>query len=48
MYELHGGASLEERLVPIVVFSRNAATEEPKQLDKKAKVEIVDEFDGLI
>jgi hypothetical protein len=48
LYELHGGASLEERLVPIVVFTRNAATEVPKQLGKEAKAEIVDEFEGLI
>lgn len=48
LYELHGGASPEERLVPIVVFTRNTATEVPKQLGKKAKTEIVDEFEGLI
>lgn len=48
LYELHGGASLEERLVPIVVFTRSAATEVPKKLGKKAKAEIVDEFEGLI
>lgn len=48
LYELHGGASIEERLVPIVVFTRNAATEVPKQFGKKAKAEIVDAFEGLI
>ena len=48
LYELHGGASLEERLVPIVVFTRNAVAEVPKKIGIKAKAEIVDEFEGLI
>ena len=48
LYELHGGATLEERLVPVVVFTRNAVTEVPKQLGKKATADVVDEFEGLI
>lgn len=48
LYELHGGATLEERLVPIVVFTRNAVAEIPKQLGKKTTVDVVDEFEGLI
>lgn len=48
LYELHGGATLEERLVPVVVFTRNAVTEVPKQLGKKTTAEVVDEFEGLI
>ena len=47
-YELHGGASLEERLVPIVVFVQSASTQPPKQLGKKQVAEVVDEFEGLI
>ena len=48
LYELHGGATLEERLVPVVVFTRNAVAEIPKQLGKKATADVVDEFEGLI
>ena len=48
LYELHGGATLEERLVPVVVFTRNAVAEVPKQLGKKATADVVDEFEGLI
>ena len=48
LYELHGGATLEERLVPVVVFTNNAVTEVPKQLGKKTTAELVDEFEGLI
>ena len=48
LYELHGGATLEERLVPVVVFAKNAVTAVPKQLDKKAATEVVDEFEGII
>lgn len=48
LYELHGGATLEERLVPIVVFTRNAVVEGPKQLSKKSTADVVDEFEGLI
>jgi hypothetical protein len=46
--ELHGGASLEERLVPVVVFTRNASVLPQKQLEKKPIAEIVDEFEGII
>jgi len=48
LYELHGGASLEERLVPVIVFTKNAVTQVPKQLGKKTTAEIVDEFEGII
>lgn len=42
--ELHGGASLEECLVPIVVFTRERCAEKPKQADKKPKEQIVDKL----
>ena len=49
-YALHGGASLEERLVPVLVFSKDidadtAVTELPV---KKHPAELKDEFEGLI
>jgi hypothetical protein len=40
--ELHGGASLEERLVPVVVFTRAASVVQPKQTDKRTTEQIVD------
>lgn len=46
--ELHGGASLEEQLVPVVVFTRNTVAVLPKQSIKSEKAEIVDEFEGVI
>lgn len=48
LYELHGGATLEERLVPVVVFTTNAVTEVPKHLGKKTTADVVDAFEGLI
>ena len=48
LYELHGGASLEEWLVPVVVFTCNSVTAVPKQLGKKTVPEVVDELEGLI
>ena len=48
LYELHGGATLEEQLVPLVVFTRNAVAEVPKQIVKKATADVVDEFENLI
>lgn len=48
LYELHGGATLEERLVPVIVFTRNAVAEVPKQLGKKTAADVVDVFEGLI
>lgn len=48
LYELHGGATLEELLVPIVIFTRNAVAEVPKKLSKKTVADVVDEFEGLI
>jgi hypothetical protein len=40
--ELHGGASLEEWLVPIIVFTKSAAAEKSKQPGKKRIEQIVD------
>lgn len=48
LYELHGGATLEEILVPIVVFTKNTVVEVPKQIGKKSTADVVDEFEGLI
>lgn len=48
LYELHGGATLEERLVPVIVFVRNTVAQISKPLGKKAPADVVDEFDGLI
>lgn len=48
LYELHGGATLEERLVPVIVFNKNTVTQIPKQPGKKTTAEIVDEFEGII
>jgi len=42
------GKRAKERLVPIVVFTRNAVVEGPKQLSKKSTADVVDEFEGLI
>ena len=49
-YALHGGASLEERLVPVLVFTRNihAGTAVPKPPVEKHTAELKDEFEGLI
>lgn len=50
-YALHGGASLEERLVPILVFTRNVDATNivtAKQPAKKQKAELKDEFEGII
>ena len=41
--ELHGGASLEERLVPVVVFTR-VKTVQPKQATKTTTEQIVDKM----
>ena len=48
LYELHGGATLEERLVPIVVFARNSVAEIPMQQGKKGPTDVGDAFEGLI
>jgi len=49
-YALHGGASLEERLVPVLIFTRNAVADiaAAKQPAKKQTAELKDEFEGLI
>jgi hypothetical protein len=45
-FELHGGATMEERLVPVVIFSRKGQYE-PKAKISRARVQIVekDDFD---
>jgi hypothetical protein len=40
--ELHGGASIEERLVPVVVFTIETSAVHPEQTDKKTTEQIVD------
>ncbi len=49
-YALHGGASLEERLVPIMIFTRNADTDAAvtTQAQDRQFVELKDEFEGII
>ena len=42
--ELHGGASLEERLVPIIVFTQEKVAVKPKQLGKKTAEQIVEKI----
>lgn len=49
-YALHGGASLEERLVPVLIFTKStdtntAVAEQPVQ---KQVAELKDEFEGII
>jgi hypothetical protein len=41
--ELHGGASLEERLVPVVVFTRAISAVQPKQTEKTTE-QIIDKM----
>lgn len=43
--ELHGGATLEERLVPVVVFTREKENAMPTKLGKKSAEQIVDKMD---
>jgi hypothetical protein len=45
-FELHGGATLEERLVPVVVFSRTGQFV-PKAGDKRAQIFEKDDFSDL-
>lgn len=49
-YALHGGASLEEQLVPVLVFTRNIDidTVVTKPSVEKHTAELKDEFEGLI
>jgi hypothetical protein len=42
LYELHGGASPEERLVPIVVFTKAKSAVKPIRTDEKKTEQIVD------
>jgi hypothetical protein len=46
-YELHGGATLEERLVPVVVFKRGAVLDSHKIEPIKPAEQLVekDDFD---
>lgn len=48
LYELHGGATAEEMLVPVVVFTKNVTLEASKQSSKKLSADLIDEFEGLI
>lgn len=48
LYELHGGATMEEQLVPLVVFTRSIVAEVPKPQEKNTAKDLVDEFEGLI
>ncbi|MDA8335005.1 MAG: BREX-4 system phosphatase PglZ [Peptococcaceae bacterium] len=43
--ELHGGATLEEQLVPVVVFTRETATTSPTKMAKKSGKQIVERMD---
>ena len=49
-YALHGGASLEERLVPVLVYTRStdANTAVAEQSAQMQKTELKDEFEGII
>lgn len=49
-YALHGGASLEERLVPVLIFSKNNDANKvvAKQSVQKQTAELKDEFEGII
>lgn len=42
---VHGGATLEERLVPIIVFSKQKIVAEPKQIGKQIVEQIVEKKD---
>ena len=46
--ELHGGASLEERLVPVVVFTKTDSAAPLKQPDKNKTEKLVDKFADII
>ena len=43
--ELHGGGSLEERLVPIVVFSKAKVENQPQQFGKQMVEQLVEKMD---
>ena len=48
LYELHGGATLEERLVPVTVFTKNAVAQAPQRIAKKITADLEDEWAGII
>ncbi len=48
VYGLHGGASLEERLVPVMVFTKNAMPVAPVKTDRKPASDLEDGLAGLI
>ncbi len=48
VYGLHGGASLEERLVPVMVFTKNAMPVTPVKTDRKSASDLEDGLEGLI
>lgn len=43
--ELHGGASIEERLVPVIVFSKEKTSSEAKPLGKKTIEQLIEKKD---
>jgi len=43
--ELHGGGSLEERLVPVVVFSKAKVENQPQQRGKQLVEQLVERMD---
>lgn len=43
--ELHGGASIEERLVPVIVFSKEKTSAEAKPLVKKTIEQLIEKMD---
>ena len=48
IYGLHGGATLEEVLVPILIFTKNAVTIVPKKFQKMLTDDLGDNLEGLI
>lgn len=48
IYGLHGGTTLEERLIPVFIFTREAISTIPKSSCKKFSTELRDNLDGLI
>lgn len=47
-YGMHGGAALEETLVPILIFTRNMVTVAPPKVQKARADDLGDNLEGLI
>ena len=45
---MHGGAALEETLVPILIFTRNMVTVAPPKVQKARVDDLGDNLEGLI